>query len=98
MSSFNAYVVDHEDGSSPDGPREMPLEALGDGEVTIRVEWSSVNYKDALAASPKGRVARISPLIPGIDLAGAVTESSSAEVSAGQRVLAHGYELGVSHH
>ena len=76
----------------------MPLEALGDDEVTIRVDWSSVNYKDALAASPKGRVARISPLIPGIDLAGEVTESTSAEVSVGQQVLAHGYDLGVSHH
>src|SRR6478672_11315134 len=97
MTSFRAYVVDHEDESTPDGTREMPLEALGDDEVTIRVDWSSVNYKDALAASPKGRVARISPLIPGIDLAGEVMESRSAEVSVGQQVLAHGYDLGVSH-
>ncbi len=98
MTSFRAYVVDHEDDSTPDGIREMPLEALGDDEVTIRVHWSSVNYKDALAASSKGRVARVSPLIPGIDLAGEVTESTSAEVSVGQQVLAHGYDLGVSHH
>src|SRR4051794_13348776 len=98
VSSFRAYVVDHEDGSTPDGPRELPLEALGDGEVTIRVHWSSVNYKDALAASPKGRVARVSPLIPGIDLAGEVTESLSTEFTVGQQVLAHGYDLGVSHH
>jgi acrylyl-CoA reductase (NADPH) len=98
MSSFRAYVVDHEDESTPDGIRELPPEALGDDEVTIRVEWSSVNYKDALAASSKGRVARISPLIPGIDLAGEVIESSAPDVSAGQLVLAHGYDLGVSHH
>ena len=98
MSTFRAYAVDHEDESTPDGIRELPLEALGDDEVTIRVEWSSVNYKDALAASPKGRVARISPLIPGIDLAGEVIESTSPEIAAGQRVLAHGYDLGVSHH
>ena len=98
MSSFRAYVVDHEDVSTPDGPRELPLEALGEDEVTIRVDWSSVNYKDALAASPKGRVARISPLIPGIDLAGEVIESSSPDIGVGQQVLAHGYDLGVSHH
>ena len=98
MSTFRAYAVDHEDESTPDGIRELTLEALGDDEVTIRVEWSSVNYKDALAASPKGRVARISPLIPGIDLAGEVIESTSPEIAAGQRVLAHGYDLGVSHH
>ena len=98
MSSFRAYVVDHEDESTPDGVRELPLEALGEGEVTIRVHWSSVNYKDALAASPEGRVARLSPLVPGIDLAGEVTESSAPGLVAGQQVLAHGYDLGVSHH
>jgi acrylyl-CoA reductase (NADPH) len=98
MSSFRAYVVDHEIETSPNALQELPLEALGDGDVTIRVLWSSVNYKDALAASPTGRVARISPLVPGIDLAGEVVESSSPEFVVGQSVLAHGYDLGVSHH
>ena len=63
---------------------------LGEGDVEVRVAWSSVNYKDALATIPKGQVARISPLVPGIDLAG-TTES-------GDDVLAHGYDLGVAHH
>jgi acrylyl-CoA reductase (NADPH) len=61
----------------------------GDGEL-VHVAWSSVNYKDALATIAKGQVARISPLIPGIDLAGTLED--------GSEVLAHGYELGVSHH
>jgi acrylyl-CoA reductase (NADPH) len=64
---------------------------LGEGDVLVRVAWSSVNYKDALATIAKGQVARISPLIPGIDLAGTDEDS-------GEEVLAHGYELGVSHH
>jgi acrylyl-CoA reductase (NADPH) len=98
MSTFRAYVVNHEDESAASGIQELPLEQLGDEEVLIRVVWSSVNYKDALAASPKGRVARISPLIPGIDFAGEVVESSSPEFAAGQQVLAHGYDIGVAHH
>lgn len=71
---------------------------LGDGEVTIRVAWSSVNYKDALATIPKGQVARVSPLIPGIDLAGTVVASSTPDVAEGDEVLAHGYAIGVAHH
>jgi acrylyl-CoA reductase (NADPH) len=57
----------------------------------VRVEWSSVNYKDALAVSPKGKVAQISPLVPGVDLAGTV-------VDGGEEVIVHGYDLGVAHH
>jgi len=64
---------------------------LGEGDVLVKVAWSSVNYKDALATIPKGQVARISPLIPGIDLAGTDEDS-------GEEVLAHGYDLGVAHH
>src|SRR3954471_20327153 len=63
---------------------------LGDGDVLVNVGWSSVNYKDALATIAKGQVARISPLIPGIDLAGTLED--------GSEVLAHGYDLGVAHH
>ena len=59
--------------------------------MVVDVAWSSVNYKDALATIAKGQVARISPLIPGIDLAGTDEDS-------GEAVLAHGYELGVAHH
>jgi putative YhdH/YhfP family quinone oxidoreductase len=63
----------------------------------IDVEWSSVNYKDALASTPKGRVARISPIVPGIDLAGRLAEDSGT-LPAGTAVLAHGYDIGVSRH
>jgi acrylyl-CoA reductase (NADPH) len=64
----------------------------------VRVEWSSVNYKDALATIPKGGVARVSPLVPGVDLAGVVTASDDAGITPGARVVVHGYDLGVSRH
>jgi putative YhdH/YhfP family quinone oxidoreductase len=66
--------------------------------VLVRVERSSVNYKDSLAASPTGRVARISPLVVGIDFAGEVLESDDPQFAPGDRVVGGGYEVGVSHH
>jgi len=62
--------------------------------VQIAVEYSGINYKDALAITPKGGVAREYPLIPGIDVAGTVASSSSSEFAVGDRVVAHGYDIG----
>ena len=80
------------------GVRDVRAADLPAGEVEIRVEWSSVNYKDGLATRADGKVARISPLIPGIDLAGVVVASGDPAIAPGTSVLAHGYELGVSRH
>jgi len=93
-----AFVAEQRDGEVDRGLRSLPAGELGEGEVLVRVAWSSVNFKDALATIPKGQVARVSPLVPGIDLAGTVEESDHPDFEAGQEVLAHGYELGVSHH
>ncbi len=87
-----------DDGEFSRSVETMSTDALGDRGVVVRVERSCVNYKDALAASAKGRVARISPLIVGIDLAGVVVESDSDEFAPGDAVIASGYDLGVSHH
>jgi acrylyl-CoA reductase (NADPH) len=95
---FRAYVVEHTDGSVLRGLRPMTPTELPDGDVEVRVTWSSVNFKDGLAAQPDGRVARISPLIPGIDLAGVVVSSRDAAFWPGMSVLANGYELGTSRH
>jgi len=76
----------------------MSLDALPSDGVLIDVRWSSVNYKDALASTPAGRVARISPLVVGIDLAGSVVDSGDDGPPVGTEVLAHGYDLGVSRH
>jgi acrylyl-CoA reductase (NADPH) len=97
--TFRAYVADKaDDGSVARGVRTFAEADLPPGEVEIRILWSSVNYKDGLATIANGRVARISPLIPGIDLAGEVVSSADPGIAVGSQVLAHGYELGVSRH
>jgi len=98
--TFRAYVVErHEsEGRLERGVRSLRLDELPPGEVTIRVAWSSVNFKDGLAARFDGKVARISPLIPGIDLAGTVAASDDPAFKNGDAVLANGYEIGVSQH
>src|SRR3954468_10845741 len=100
--TFRAFVAEQIGDSRPvavtRGLRDFPAAALPEGDVDVRVEWSSVNYKDALATIADGKVARISPLIPGIDLAGTVVASRDPGVRIGAAVLAHGYDLGVSRH
>ena len=66
---------------------EMSTDELPPGDVLIRVEYSGINYKDGLASTENGKVARSSPLVPGVDLAGVVVESSSPMVSIGEAVL-----------
>jgi acrylyl-CoA reductase (NADPH) len=98
IGRFPAFVYTND----PDAPRrevvEIGLEFLAPDGVLIEVEWSSVNYKDGLATSPKGKVARISPLIPGVDLAGTVVDSGGSRFAVGQKVIAHAYDIGVAHH
>lgn len=77
---------------------DLSDDVLGPGDVVIDVEWSAVNYKDAMVTVPKNRVARRSPLVPGVDLAGVVVSSDDPSIREGTRVLAHGYDLGVDHH
>lgn len=97
--TFRAYLVErNDDGSVNRSLTTLEPEQLHDGEVTIKVEWSSVNYKDALATIPNGGVARVSPLVPGVDLAGTVVASTDPGISTGDPVIAHAYDLGVSHH
>lgn len=99
MAEVNALIA-HEDAEGAISLKHEIVDDsfLPDGEVTIAVEYSGINYKDALAITPKGGVARSYPLIPGIDVAGTVTASSSAEFAAGDRVVAHGYDIGTGRH
>lgn len=89
--SFPAFVAEQSGDDVTRGVRELSAGDLHDGEVTVRVTHSSVNYKDALATIPKGGVARTSPLVPGVDLVG-------VDVDSGATVLVTGHGLGVSHH
>ena len=77
---------------------EMGVDSLGDGDVLIAVECSGINFKDGLASTESGKVARIDPLIPGVDLAGTVVSSSDPAFAVGDAVIAHGYDVGVAHH
>jgi putative quinone oxidoreductase, YhdH/YhfP family len=97
-ATFRAYVAAKGESTFERGVRAFSEADLPSGEVEIRVAWSSVNYKDGLATRADGKVARISPLIPGIDLAGEVVANEDPEIAVGTAVLAHGYELGVSRH
>jgi acrylyl-CoA reductase (NADPH) len=96
--TFRAFVAEAVDEGVRRGLRRFATADLPGGDVDVRVEWSSVNYKDALATIPNGKVARINPLIPGIDLGGVVVATRDPHVRAGDRVLAHGYDLGVARH
>jgi acrylyl-CoA reductase (NADPH) len=98
-NAFRAYVVDKTaDGAFNRGLRAVAIRDLPPGEVIVRVAWSSVNYKDGLAARVDGRVARTYPLIPGIDLAGVVVASDDDAFPVGSEVLANGYDIGVARH
>jgi putative YhdH/YhfP family quinone oxidoreductase len=95
---FRALVADRDGDDVSRSLRDLTPGDLPEGDVTVRVGWTSVNYKDALAVSPKGRVARGYPLVPGIDLAGEVIESGAGDLRPGARVIVHGHDLGVAHH
>ncbi|MCL6520988.1 MAG: acryloyl-CoA reductase [Firmicutes bacterium] len=96
-SSFRAFWVERTGERFFAGVRELPAEALPEADVTVRVEYSSLNYKDALATRPDGRVVRRYPMVAGIDLAGRVVDSRDPRFRPGEEVLATGYELGVAH-
>jgi acrylyl-CoA reductase (NADPH) len=97
-ASFRAYVVDKPDGGFTRGLATLGPDDLPPGEVAIAVEWSGVNFKDGLAAREDGKVARVYPLVPGIDMAGRVLVSDDPSIEPGSAVLAHGYEIGTSRH
>ena len=95
--SYRAFVVNKSGDDFTAGLTTLSESDLPAGDVTIRVEWSSLNYKDGLATSPTGRVIRNYPMTPGIDLAGSVVESKDSRFAAGDPVVVIGYDLGVSH-
>ena len=97
MDSFRAFRVFDDGGRVQGRVVEATLAELSAGDVVIRVAYSSVNYKDALAATGSGKIIRRFPLVPGIDLAGTVAASSDARFREGDAVLVTGYDLGVAH-
>lgn len=99
MTEVQALVAHQDSEGNIDLLPEVVDEGfLPDGEVTIAVDHSGINFKDALVVTPKGGVARSYPLIPGIDLAGTVTASTVPEFGVGDAVVAHGYDIGTGRH
>ena len=96
--TFRAYVVNREGDHFERGLQTVTPDDLPEGDVEIQVGWSSVNFKDGLAATADGKVARAYPIVPGIDLAGTVVNSTHPAIRPGSEVIAHGYDLGVSRH
>lgn len=90
---FKAFRIHNDDQGYRSGIEEVGIDDLTEGEVTIRVEWSSINYKDALAATGKGRIVRKYPLTGGIDVAGTVVTSEDERFEPGQAVVATGCNL-----
>lgn len=95
---FKAYLIQQEDNKVVSGFATLDDSQLDQGEVEIQVTHSSINYKDALAATGAGRIIRRFPCIGGIDLAGRVTASADARFTPGDEVLATSYDIGVAHH
>ncbi|HEV8145653.1 MAG TPA: MDR family oxidoreductase [Bryobacteraceae bacterium] len=90
MSTFKALLVNQEDGKFSAAIREISRDSLPAGEVLVRVAYSSLNYKDGLAVTGKPGVIRKFPMVPGVDLAGVVEESSVAEFKLGDEVIVTG--------
>ena len=97
MTTFKAFRIHERDGGVAAGFEELELDDLGEGDVVVRVTYSTINYKDALAATGAGRILRRFPLVGGIDLAGEVTSSTDARFTPGMPVLVNGCGLGETH-
>jgi acrylyl-CoA reductase (NADPH) len=97
VAGFKAIVIEKGEGGQTVRLGDFDDSNLMDGDVTVRVEWSTINYKDGLAITGKAPVVRRFPMIAGIDLAGTVESSSHPQWKAGDKVILNGFGLGETH-
>ena len=97
MATFKAIRIDKADKGTTVALTQFDAADLMDGDVTVDVEWSTVNYKDGLAVTGKAPVVRRFPMIAGIDFAGTVAESSNPNWKPGDKVLCNGWGMGETH-
>jgi acrylyl-CoA reductase (NADPH) len=97
MASFKAIRIDKADKGTTAALTQFDDAELMDGDVTVRVEWSTLNYKDGLALTGKAPVVRRFPMIAGIDFAGTVEQSSHPDWKAGDKVVCNGWGMGETH-
>lgn len=94
---FKAVLIEKDEAGYRAGVTEVDDAALPDGDVTVRVAYSTLNYKDGLAITGKGPVVRKFPMVPGIDLVGVVEDSTHPEYKAGDAVVLNGWGVGEVH-
>ncbi|WP_434132505.1 acrylyl-CoA reductase (NADPH) [Enterobacter cloacae] len=94
---MQALILEQQDGNTVASVQALDESRLPEGDVTIDIDWSSLNYKDALAITGKGKIIRNFPMVPGIDFAGHVHSSEDPRFHAGQQVLLTGWGVGENH-
>src|SRR5437773_7902168 len=97
MATFKAILIEKAEAGQKVGLVDFDENQLMDGDVTVRVEWSTLNYKDGLALTGKAPVVRRFPMIAGIDFAGTVEQSSNPQWKAGDKVVCNGWGMGETH-
>jgi len=97
MATFKAIRIDKAEKGTTTALTQFDEAELMDGDVTVAVEWSTLNYKDGLAVTGKAPVVRRFPMIAGIDFAGTVTDSSHPDWKAGDKVVCNGWGMGETH-
>jgi acrylyl-CoA reductase (NADPH) len=97
VATFKAIVIRKTDAGQSIGLEDFDEHDLMDGDVTVRLEWSTVNYKDGLAVTGKAPVVRRFPMIPGIDFAGTVEASTHPGWKPGDKVILNGWGMGETH-
>lgn len=97
QGTFKALVLRQEDGKTVHAIEDVSMDALAEGDILIAVAYSSLNYKDGLAITGKGKIVRRFPMVPGVDLVGTVEASESPDYKAGDRVIATGWGIGEGH-
>ena len=93
---YKAYLVEENNGEYIGSVKELDTPDLQEGRLLIKVKYSSLNYKDALAATGAKGVVRSYPFVPGVDVAGEIIESSSDDFIPGDEVIATGYKIGMA--
>ncbi len=97
MATFKAIVIEKADKGQTVGLKDFDEKDLMEGDVTVAVQWSSLNYKDGLAITGRAPVVRRFPMIPGIDFAGVVESSTHADWKPGDQVILNGWGVGETH-
>ena len=93
-TAFKAFVLDQEDGKLQSEIRQLEISDLPENDVLVKVHYSTLNYKDALAITGKGKVIRDFPIVPGIDLAGEVVDAGSSSFNSGDLIVSTGWGMG----